>query len=566
MIGFLKQRVIFIIVIFVIALVYITPNFVQVPEQWLFSKKTINYGLDIQGGLHLVLQADVQGVIEKKALNFAEDFQKRAKMEGFPSFETKVLDQGRRLKLILKTFEDLKRVKQFVKDPEYDIFYTLQLIEETSQTLTYRFLDLNDFKKRAVQQAVEVIRNRVDEFGVTEPNISSQGDSRVVVQFPGVKDTERVKELINSTALLEFRIVSDEIETQKLISMVNEVEQKGSYSLGKDSMTYKKYVKRINKNLKSHLPKGYSILFGKVSGVDRLEEGKIPYLVQSYAEITGEYLESAQVGYDSERFNMPLVNFKLTAEGGRRMYALTSKNVQKQMAIVLDLVVISAPAIQTAIRATGSITLGSSDNPEKLRDEAYFLATILRVGALPIPLEPLEEKTVGPTLGYVSIAKGKRAGLVAGILIFLFLLMYYRKLGIIADVALTINVILILAILTSLGATLTLPGVAGIILTMGMAVDANVIIFERIKEELKKGASQAIAVRDGFSQAFSAIFDANVTTAAVCIVLMYFGTGPIRGFAVTLMCGLITSMFTAIFVSRTVIETLIHKMGLKKII
>jgi preprotein translocase subunit SecD len=254
----------------------------------------------------------------------------------------------------------------------------------------------------------------------------------------------------------------------------------------------------------------------------------------------------------------------MDVEGARQMSQLTKANIENQMAIVLDKVVKSAPTIQSEIAGSGQITLGGRDY-QKTMDEGKLIATALRAGALPAALTQLEERTVGPTLGIDAINKGKKAGLVGMILIVVFMLLYYRQLGIVANIALGLNVLFLLSILSSLQATLTLPGVAGIVLTLGMAVDANVIIFERIKEELRKGAGTMAAIKDGFGHAVSAIFDANITTAIVCIVLMYYGTGPVRGFAVTLLCGILTSMFTAIFVSRTILEFMVVRMGIKTI-
>ena len=250
---------------------------------------------------------------------------------------------------------------------------------------------------------------------------------------------------------------------------------------------------------------------------------------------------------------------------GRRIFAdLTGRIKGKRLGIILDEVVKSAPVVEEKIPGNPRISLGSGDY-ESLVKEAETIASTLRSGALPATLRQLEEKVVGPTLGKKSIDRGKIAGIVGLTLIMFFMLFYYKTLGLIANISLFSNVAFLLAFLTSLSATLTLPGIAGIILTIGMAVDANVIIFERIKEELLKGASLKLAVRDGFQHAFSAILDANITTAIVCAVLMYFGTGPVRGFAVTLFCGILTSLFTAVFLSRTLLETLIVKWGLKRV-
>jgi preprotein translocase subunit SecD len=284
----------------------------------------------------------------------------------------------------------------------------------------------------------------------------------------------------------------------------------------------------------------------------------------SDTDLTGDQLEDASV--HPGEYGEPEVVFSFSPDGRRRFGEITEKNVGKQMAIVLDEIVQSAPVIQGKIASSSArITLGGGRDYQKTVDEANFIATALRAGALPANLEQLEERTVGPNLGADSIAAGKKATLIGVALIFLFMALYYRTLGIVADIALSLNVLFLLAILTSLGATLTLPGVAAIALTVGMAVDANIIIFERIKEELRKGTGTSAAIKDGFSNAFSSIFDANITTVATSLILMYYGTGPVRGFAVSLTIGIVTSMFTAVFVSRVLIEILTKWFKVKNI-
>ena len=274
-------------------------------------------------------------------------------------------------------------------------------------------------------------------------------------------------------------------------------------------------------------------------------------------------LQTASVGADD--FGNPVVLFYINGAGRKIFSELTGNNIGKLLAIVLDKELKSSATIRSRISDRGQIDLGRGGVREDITKEAEDIATVLRAGALPARVMKLEERTVGPTLGRDSIEKGKLAGLVAGLLVIVFMFVYYRLLGVVANFALCMNILFLLAILTSLGATLTLPGVAGIILTIGMAVDANVIIYERLREELRKGSSMVLAVRDGYRYALSAILDANITTAIVCFVLMSFGTGPIRGFAVTLFCGIVTSIFTAVFVSRTCLNTLVHRLKLKKI-
>lgn len=561
MIENLKARWAIIFLSFIIAGIWILPNFVNVGEGWLFSKAKINYGLDIQGGLHLVLGVDVEGVIAEKTARLVRSLPKELKDEGVAFGQVEVSKEDH--KSVVIHSGDIESVKNFL-NKIYPT--TLQVVSASEDQVQLRYFDAKviEYKQQVINQAIEVIRNRIDEFGVSEPSIAAQGDNRIIVQLPGIKDSAQAKELINRTARLSFRPVSEELDENKLISMVSEVEKAGNYELGKDDLRYSSYVKKINEDLKAQLPKDTRIVFEKSDSAVNMEAGKTPYLIKTNNNLTGDLLEDASVRPDE--FGKPEVVFKFGVEGRRQFAQMTEENIRKRVAIILDDVVQSAPVIQDKINsATARITLNQR-NYQQAMDEASFIATALRAGALPAALEQLEERTVGPTLGQDSIDRGKVAGVIGSVLVLLFMLIYYRALGVIANLALAFNIMLIIAILTSLGATLTLPGVAGIVLTVGMAVDANVIIFERIKEELRKGASLKLAVKDGFGHAFSAIFDANITTAAVCFVLMYFGSGPVRGFAVTLICGVVTSMFTAIFVSRAIMDLLINKYNVKNLV
>jgi preprotein translocase subunit SecD len=313
--------------------------------------------------------------------------------------------------------------------------------------------------------------------------------------------------------------------------------------------------------LTPQLPKDTRVVFEKFENAESLAAGRRPYLVKTDSHLTGAQLEDASVHQDE--YNRPEVNFRFTIEGRKLFAELTTKAAGGQLAIVLDDVVKSAPSVQKEIDSDSArITLGGGRDYNTMFNEAQFIATSLRAGALPAALVPMEERTVGPSLGSDSIKKAQMASMIAALLVFAWMLIYYRTAGFIADISLVLNVFLTFAVLTSLGATLTLPGVAGIALVIGMAVDANVIVYERIKEELRKGSSGLGAIREGFHHAFTSIFDANMTTVLTCLVLMYYGTGPVRGFAVSLAIGMVTSMFTAIFFSRTVLDTLVGKFGM----
>ena len=567
----LRGKWIIIWVVLFVALLWVLPNFIdrdlEKDENWWGPVKKIVKGLDIQGGLHLVMGVDVEGVIVERISRLAATLKEELIEEEISVSDVSVSMENKRELVVTATPEELTRVENYLSDYQYAGVLQVLSNDGSSLYLGYYEVKIQEYKKEIVEQAIEVIRNRIDGIGVAEPNISAQGEDRILVQLPGIKNANQAKELIHRTARLNFRVVHKDIPPDSVQSWVEEAETGGNYELGKDP--YKRYIdylKKINEDLSSRLPENTKVVFEKLPGAKDLQAGRRAFLVETDSSLPGDLLERASVRPDE--FGKPKVTFDLNVEGRRRFAQLTAKAAGGFLAIVLDDVVKSAPSVEQEINSSSAeINLGGGRRSyEETFSEANFIATSLRAGALPAALEQLEERTVGPTLGQDSIEKGKMAGFIGGLLILVFMLIYYQFLGLVANVALTFNILLILAILSSLGATLTLPGVAGIILTVGMAVDANIIIFERIKEEIRKGATLTSAVQNGFSQALSAIIDANITTAGVCLVLMYFGTGPIRGFAVTLICGIVTSMFTAIFVSRAMIEFFIIRLGVKKIV
>lgn len=377
-----------------------------------------------------------------------------------------------------------------------------------------------DARKDATDRALEVIRNRIDEFGVREPVILRQGQDELVVQLPGITDRDRALNLIGKTALLEFKLVSDDAE-------------------------------KLKEALQGNVPEGYEL--------QKDEEGN-PLLLEKEAVLTGDALTTAFFSFDQSTFIEPYVSVQFNSAGAKRFAKITEENIDRRLAIILDGKIKSAPVIREAIpsgqaQITGRFT----------QQEANDLAIVLRVGALPAPVYIEEERTVGPLLGQDSIRDGIKSTIIGGILVVGFMLVYYLLAGFIADIALILNLILLLGALAYFRATLTLPGIAGIILTLGMAVDANVLIFERIREELKSGKPLGQAISLGYDRAFSAIFDSNVTTLIAAFLLFQFGTGPIRGFAVTLTIGIVVSLFTAIFVTRVIFEILLGFKGFKKL-
>ena len=565
-----KLRLSLISLCFFFALLWILPNISSLTKKiWWPTREKIVYGLDIQGGLHLVLGANIKKALSEKMDRFLFTFKEDLKKEKvlFQSIKKTMNPNGEPTWMVIEVKEasHIEDIRNFIEkdDPFSKRAFSYKLLlqeirrENTKISFRYNEQELLLYKKKMIDQVIQIIRNRIDEFGVSEPSIAAQGDQRVLVQLPGINNADQAKKLLSQTGQLHFRGVLEDITQESLTQMILQAEAKGKYSLGKNSLTYKSYVNRINQDLKKDLPENSYLLFEKNPNATNLEAGKVPYLVETISNLTGDMLEGAYVGPGERGF--PVVNLRFGLEGRKKFSEMTEKNKGKRIAIILDKVINSAPVVREKIRdGNAQISLAARTYNEAL-DEANLISTTLNAGALPIELELLEERRVGPTLGADSIAKGKKAGLIAALLILLFMLIYYRFLGLIANISLSLNILFIFAILSSLGATLTLPGVAGMILTLGMAVDANIIIFERIKEELRKGSGKKSAIQNGFQQAFSAIFDTNITTAAICVILIYFGTGPVRGFAVTLIIGIMTSMFTAIFVSRTFIELCLQR-------
>ncbi len=537
-----------------LSLWWLTPQFIDYKAWWI-SKEKLIYGLDIQGGLHLVLGVNVDDVLEQKL-----DRSKNAVVEFLNEGEVSVEEHSLKNHIFIK-LKDANQMPQAVQriEDQYGSLFQVLASSGGQLELAYSQLQEENVRKEIIDQSIEVIRNRIDEFGVNEPVITAQGGKRILVQLPGIKEAEKARELIQKTAHLELSLVSEALSLEKLNEMIVQAEEQGQYSLQSEK-SYRAYVQRLNRDLKSKLPDRTAIAFIKDESAKTLSVGRSPLLLETDTGLTGDMLEDASVGVG--QFGEPLVNFRFGLEGRKIFSEVTSKNIGRRISIVLDGVVKTAPEIKDHLTDRGQITLGSGDRT-KMLEEAQMVSTTLRAGALPTSLEQLEERTVGPTLGRDYIAKGRLSAIVAICLVLIFLLIYYRWLGVVADIALSLNIMFLISCLTSFGATLTLPGIAGIILTVGMAVDANIIIFERLKEELKKGSSIKLAVSEGFARAFSAILDANITTAIVCLILMYFGTGPIRGFAVTLFCGIITSVFTAIFVSRTILNSLILRFKIK---
>ncbi|MBL0058479.1 MAG: protein translocase subunit SecD [Elusimicrobia bacterium] len=391
--------------------------------------------------------------------------------------------------------------------------------------------------REAIERAIEVVRNRIDQFGLSEPLIVRQGEKWIVVQLPGVKDREQAKDLIGRTALLEFRIVDSGGVPEALLKKAREL------GLGAKDLRPGK----MPGALEGLIPPGTELLAGKEASF---------YLVKSSAEMTGSALKNARVEMGNDYSGVaPHVALEFGDEGAKQFAQVTEANVNRNLAIVLDGVVQSAPVIRTAIRDGHAIIEG-----QFTAEDAKFLKSVLQAGALPAPLEIIEERTVGATLGEDSIKGGLLAGAVGLGLIFIFMAAYYKWSGMLANLALLLNLFLLLAAMAAFHATLTMPGIAGIILTLGMAVDANVLILERMREESHLGKSPRLVVEQGYDKAFSAILDGNLTTIIAAVFLFQFGTGPVKGFGISLTLGLLVSMFTAIIVTHTVYDLwLMHR-------
>lgn len=477
--------------------------------------KKIVLGLDLQGGMHLILEVQVEKAVESTLTRVGDDIKRSIQDEDLAVDSVSVDFKERQIRVKMVDTLDSAQMEKALKG--YSLFDKRDLGKDGLELL----LHLSDkeakrIEENAVHQGLETIRNRVDQFGVAEPSIQIQGERRILVQLPGIKDPKRAVDLIGKTALLEFKMVDDQHSVQEAMDS------------GPPETDEILYQKQVNKET------------GAVS--------KQAFLLKKRAILTGDTLTSAEVRYDTE-FNQPYVAITFNSVGAMIFHQATKENVGKRLAIVLDDNIHSAPVIQDEISGGRAQITGHFTT-----DEAHDLAIVLRAGALPAPVVILENRTVGPSLGRDSIHKGVLSAVVGCALLFSFIAVYYHWSGIVAVIALLLNVVLLLGSLAYFGASLTLPGIAGIILTVGMAVDANVLIYERIREELRIGKTVRAAIDAGYSKAFVTIVDANITTLIAAVVLFQFGTGPVKGFATSLCIGLIASMFTSVFVCRVIFD------------
>jgi preprotein translocase subunit SecD len=479
----------------------------------------LKLGLDLKGGIHLVMQVKTGDALKVEAQDAVEHLKDEAGKRGVTLGPIPPPDaQGFTINLSEQT--DPAKLKDLVKTA---LSGTDWSVDERGREWRVSLKDPAriQIEDQAVRQAIETIRNRVDALGVAEPVIQRQGTDRVVVELPGVDDPSRVKEIIGTTGLLELKIVDD---------------KGGPYSSAEEAL----------KNYGGQIPPDLELVEGFSEDAEARTRSIVHYVLRRVAAVNGRDLKNARVGHD--RYNQPAVEFFLNAQGAEKFAKVTGDNIGKHLAIVLDKRVQSAPNIKSQIKDNGIIEGNFT------AEKADALALVLRSGALPAEMIVLEERTVGPSLGLDSIKQGITASLVGMLLVFVAMVIYYRLAGVNAVLALLLNSIILLGAMAWINATLTLPGIAGFILTIGMAVDSNVLIFERIREEIEGGKAPKVGIDVGFKMAFATIIDTHVTTIAAALFLFQFGTGPVKGFAVTLVIGLAASVFTAVFVSRLLFD------------
>lgn len=551
--GWLWRVSVLVLLVF-IALGSVVPSLTNISQDsWFPFKKKVNLGLDLQGGLYMVLGIDFDKVYRDEVLSYSKKSQTSLKEIGIETTLGDIVTTDPKDPQVKIEIADASKLDA-AKSKMNELYnYPLRLVAEDKNSVTYGIG--REFKKEieetAISKSIEVIRNRIDEFGVTEPEIVSQGQDRIVVQLPGVKDIERAKDLIGKTAKLEFKFVNDSISPVQTSEWLEKAKAAGiEYKKG---ARFSDYVKEVNEFLKNDLPKAHELSFSKTMNKNNEIINLEPYVLESVTSLTGDELQEAFVTIDREN-NRPEVAINFKPSGAKIFEEVTGNNIGRRLAIVLDGNIYSAPVLQTRISGgSARITLGVGDY-NTVMTEARDLALVLRAGALPVELVFEEQRVVGPSLGADAIQKAELASLVASLAVFALVIALYKMSGVLASITLVINVIFTLACLIALDATLTLPGIAGIALTVGMAVDGNIIIFERIREELRSGASAKEAVNVGFNKAFWTIVDANLTTAVAGLCLLNFGTGPVRGFAVTLLIGIVATVYTSYFVSKILME------------
>ncbi|MCP5362242.1 MAG: protein translocase subunit SecD [Hyphomicrobiales bacterium] len=517
MLHFSRLKISLILAVCLLAVVMSLPNFIRdengKPASWLPTNRTLNLGLDLQGGSYLLLEVDFDTYLRQQVEQLVDDI--RAKLRENKIGYVNLGADEKFARFDLRDPPQADTAEEAIRDISRDFMISR---EGDSLRVSYRDDVLDTMRRNVLEQSIEIVRRRVDETGTREPIIQRQGDNRILLQVPGLQDPERLKQLLGRTAKMTFHLMDD-------------------------TNPYPGTAVRPGP--------GLELLTGQ-------DEGKLRYyLIKKRVMLSGELLVNSQSTFER---GQPVVSFRFNNQGARKFGDITKHNVGKPFAIVLDGKVISAPRINEPILGGSGIISGGFSV-----QEAQDLALLLRAGALPAPLEIVEERTVGPSLGQDSIDAGIAASIIGMVLVAVFMLLFYGLFGVFSTISLAVNLVLIMAALSLFGATLTLPGIAGIVLTIGMAVDANVLIFERIREEVNNGRTPLSATESGFKQAFTTILDANVTTLIATLLLFAFGSGPVKGFAVTLSIGIIASMFTAILLTRLMIATWLRRKRPKKL-
>lgn len=553
---------------------FVLPNFLDVPEAvstapqqadekdetawyWkLFPKSRIRLGLDLRGGIHMVLGIDLERAVFNEADRYASDLEDFLKDEDIEFASIERPFESTEIKVTLKKEEDQDKFEDLIRDR----FNVLQVSHRDPGKGHYILgLDPNrrsEFEQQTIGQALETLRNRLDEFGVAEPSIQSQGKDRIVVQLPGLEDPERAKNVLGRTAQLEFKIVDDESLSRAALENL--------VALARKELSPTAKLRDLNRKLEDRLPPGTQVFFEEERDPTTNQVTESSYLLKAKTLVTGDMLDDARITVGE--FNQPEVALRFNPVGTKVFDEVTDKNIGKRLAIVLDDKIQSAPVINSRISdGNARITFGGLRPRHEILQEAKDLALVLRAGALPAPVEILETRSVGPSLGRDSVENGLKAILVGVFAIMIFMALYYQLSGIAADFALITNILFILACLGGLHATLTLPGIAGILISIGMAVDANVIIYERIREELRVGKPIKTAIELGYDRAHVTILDSNLTTLIAGFVLLEFGTGPIKGFAITLIFGLIANYFTALWFTRLAYEWILTRFEPKRL-
>jgi preprotein translocase subunit SecD len=541
---------------------------------WATCKK-LTLGLDLQGGLHLVMGVEVEKAVEHRVDRLADSLRDGLKEENL-AFSR--LDRPRntsQIVLQMAPTTDIDAVEKYIRRQ----FSVLQTAKKVDDTLTLEMVpaEADAVKSSAVEQAIKTIRNRADKLGVSEPTIAKRGTDNILIQLPGIKDPAYAIDIIGRTAQLEFQIVDEEgtaAWSDLPDAPIEGVTKKSANVEGKNGRSVREIYfelpagqkDAVRALLEPKIPSNREVAFGPVMNAmgAEVKDTLRTYLLDAKPGITGDYLTDARVDQDRDLMSQYYVSMSFDPKGAKIFADLTEANVDRRMAIVLDDSVNSAPVIQEKIGGGNArITLGRGTDAHSSFEEAKALSLVLKAGALPAPVEVREQRTVGKSLGESSVNAGRNASLIGAVLVVLFMLIYYRWSGLLADFAVILNVVIVMALMALLDATLTLPGMAGLALMMGMSVDANVIICERIREELRIGKTPRAAIEAGYNKAWATIFDSNLTTIIAAIVMMQYGSGSVRGFGVTLTIGITASMFTAIVVTRLVYDLFTSKRRLQ---